>query len=170
MKVKGIYVLIAVACLGAGGFYTAVADHHDTGAERVTEPPTSSYASVRSPGGFIAHSLRFTNADGEPEGRVFIEKDGRVIATIPGVRAVSFSPKQDVLLVREEVADDDLRHYLLNIGAGQYSRPEPRLDYVFGSRFVTRAEWSEDGKWLVLFDHPGVSESPPEVIKVADNL
>ena len=72
--------------------------------------------------------------------------------------------------MREAVADDDLRHYPLNIGAGQMTRTEPRLQYVFGSRFVTRAEWSADGKFIVLFDHPGITDTPPEVISVADKL
>ena len=60
----------------------------------------SSYVSVRSPSGIIAHYLRFGRGETELQSRTFIEKDGAVIATIEGVKAVSFSPVDDILLVQ----------------------------------------------------------------------
>ncbi len=132
------------------------------------EEPKSSHKKVASPGGYIAHSFLTTNADGEPEGRVLIEKDGRVIATIKGVFADSFSPKADILLVKEAIADDDLRHYFLNIGEGEFKKEGDRASYVFGSRYATKSAWSDDGKYVVLFDFPGITEDPPAVIKVSD--
>jgi len=131
---------------------------------------TSVYKSVRSPGGFIAHYLRFNTGEGNFEGRVMIEKEGRVIATINGARPVSFSTKADILLVVEDVADDDLKHYLLDIGKGQFTRKAKREDYTFGSRFSSKAVWSDDGKFLVLFDFPGITDAPPIVVKIADKI
>jgi hypothetical protein len=58
----------------------------------------------------------------------------------------------------------------LDIGAGQFKRSEARSNYVFGSRFATKAVWSDDGMFLVLFDHPGITEQAPTVIAVADAL
>ena len=130
----------------------------------------SSYKSVRSPGGYIAHYLRFDSEEGEFEGRIMIEKEGRVIATIIGARPVSFSPKANILLVVEDVADDNLKHYLLDIGKGQFTRKAKREDYTFGTRYSSKAVWSDDGKSLVLFDHPGISDAAPLKIKVADKL
>ncbi|MDA7880969.1 hypothetical protein N9A94_01535 [Akkermansiaceae bacterium] len=130
----------------------------------------SSHQSVRSPGGFIAHYFRFITDEEEAEGRILIEKEGHIIATIKGARPVSFSPTSDILLVREDVADDDLRHYFLNIGAGQFSRKAERAQYTFGNRFSSKAVWSDDGKSLVLFDHPGITDAAPTVIKVAEKL
>ena len=130
----------------------------------------SSYESLRSVGGYIAHYLRFTNEDQDLEGRLFIERDGVVVAVVNGVRPVLFSPTEDVLLVREDIADDDLKHFLLDIGAGQFSRTEERASYVFGSRFVDRVEWSDDGKHIVTFDYEGTTGAAPSVVSVAEML
>lgn len=135
--------------------------------KRLTE---TSYRKVESPGGFIAHYLRFQGKEGDFEGRTMIEKEGLVIGVIRGARPVSFSPTEDILLVVEDYADDDLRHYLLKVGEGQFSRKDKRERYVFGSRFVAKAEWSKEGKFLTLTDHPGITDQGSETIKVADQL
>jgi len=130
----------------------------------------SSYVSVRSPSGIIAHYLRFGRGEAELQARTFIEKDGAVIATIEGVRPVSFSPVDDILLVQEVALDDDLKQYLLNIGKGQYKREGGRMSYVFGPRYVTKAVWSKDGKTISLYSGLGGENTAPKVYKVADLL
>ena len=155
-----------VALLSFSFLAVSVADHHQEKPSKVS----SSHQSVTSPGGYIAHSFRFATKDGDPEGRVLIEKDGQIIATIVGVQAVSFSPTSDILLVREAVADDDLRHYFLNIGKGQFTRKGDRTSYVFGSRYVDKAKWSANGKQVTLSDFPGISDAAPVTINVADKL
>ena len=134
------------------------------------KPTPSSHKSVRSSSGLIAHYFKLQTGDVEPEGLILIEKEGRVIATIKGARPVSFSPVNDILLVVEDVADDDLRHYFLNIGAGQYSRNDEREERVFGPRFVSKATWSDDGKYLVLFHVPGIVDAPPASVTVSEHL
>jgi hypothetical protein len=134
------------------------------------QAPETNYQRVRSPGGFLAHYLRFQGKDGDFVGRTMIEKEGLVVGVVEGARPVSFSPTADILLVVEDFADDDLRHYLLKIGDGQFSRKDERANYVFGSRFVAKAEWSNDGKFLTLTDHPGITDNASETIKVAGKL
>ena len=135
-------------------------------AEQGKAAPESSYMKMVSPGGIIAHYFQFTTEEGEGEGRVLIEKQGSVIATLTGVRPVSFSPTADILLVREDFGDDDLRHFLLNVGAGQYQRTEERNEYIFGSRYVRKATWSKDGKTITLLNDPDADDQGPTVISV----
>ena len=158
--------ICTIALLSIFSLSPSFADHH----QKKTTPVQSSHQKVQSPGGFIAHSFRFAIDDGEPEGGILIEKDGQVVGTISGARAVSFSPTADILLVSEAVASDDLRHYLLDIGKGQYTRKGERKNYVFGSRYVAKAKWSADGKQITLSDFPGISDAAPVTIKVADKL
>lgn len=166
---KSLLATVAVATLVVSFAQTQRPRPSADGSPNGSAAP-SSYLSVTSPNGIHAHYLRFTTDEGDFEGQTFIEKEGRVVATLKGVRPISFSPTQDVLLLREDVADDDLRHYLLDIGAGQYALTIERNEAVFGSRYVARTEWSEDGRHLVLFDAPGLTDAPPQVITTAEHL
>jgi hypothetical protein len=130
----------------------------------------SSYVAVQSPSGLIAHYLRFGRGEEDMQGRTFIEKGGSVIATIEGVKPVSFSPVADILLVQEVALDDDLKQYLLNIGEGQYKRTGGRMTYVFGPRYMTKAVWSKDGKTISLYSGLGDENTAPKVYEVADLL
>lgn len=80
-----------------------------------------------------------------------LSKGGVLLSEIDGARPVSFSPDGNILLVREAQQDDDCRHYLLNLGVGEYKKKwiegeEKRI----GGRFVVGASWSDDGKTITL--------------------
>jgi hypothetical protein len=155
-------LLLAFVCMSLGP--------SATGQEPQPKEARSSYVAVRSPSGIIAHYLRFGRGETELQSRTFIEKDGAVIATIQGVKPVSFSPVDDILLVQEVALDDDLKQYLLNIGKGQYRRTGGRMTYVFGPRYVTKAAWSKDGRKISLYSGLGGESTAPKVYKVADLL
>jgi hypothetical protein len=155
-------IFLAVILL-AGSISSAATEPQD---KEVKAAPESSYRKMVSPSGLIAHYFQFITEEGEGEGRVLIEKQGAVIATLTGVRPVSFSPTADILLVREDFGDDDLRHYLLDVGAGQYQRTEARNEYIFGSRYVSKATWSKDGKTIVLVNDPDATDEVPTIISV----
>lgn len=122
---------------------------------------------LKSPGGYTA---KFVKLPGEGKGKTVISKDGKNVAEIPRSSPRSFSPTADVLLVREYFADDDCRHYLLDIGNGEFEIEGRRLDYVFGGRYVREAIWSADGKELTLRYREGMSDRKPETFKVKELL
>lgn len=113
---------------------------------------------VSSSGVYTAIAIPTQGAEGE--GKTIIKKGNRVVAELPLVFPVSFSPTADILLVREWAPDDDCRHYLLNIGAGEFFKKGNRLDYVFGKRYVERANWSSDGKTITFHNSPELTEFP----------
>ncbi|BDS07069.1 hypothetical protein NT6N_21090 [Oceaniferula spumae] len=122
----------------------------------------------RSPNGFTA-----TFIVGKEEGTgttVIKNKEGKEITRIAGAYPMSFSPVSDILLLKEIAADDDTRQYLLDIGAGELKKKGKRMDYVFGSRYVTSARWSKDGKTITLVNAPGITDDAEEIITVADVL
>lgn len=123
---------------------------------------------IRSPNGYTA-----TFQEGKEEGSgttIIKNKKGEIIARIADTSPVSFSPVADILLVKERMADDDTRQFLLNIGAGEFKKKGSRLDYVFGSRYVTKARWSKDGKTITLVNYPGTSDKAEETFVVAKVL
>lgn len=99
-----------------------------------------------------------------------LRRGAKVLATIPNTHPISFSPTADILLLKETGEDDDLRQYLLNVGKGEYAKEGSRGDYVFGSRYVTSASWSKNGKSLTLHNAPGLTENDAETFTVADLL
>ena len=96
--------------------------------------PAKVNAYVSSPGGYTAIAIPTQGAEGE--GKTIIKKGDRVVAELPLVFPVSFSPTADILLVMEWAPDDDCRHYLLNIGTGDFFKNGNRLDYVFGMQVI----------------------------------
>src|SRR6478736_5242577 len=89
------------------------------------------------------------------EGQVdtVIRKNGKVLAHVPCARPISFSPDGAILLLDEAAPEDDCRHFLLNIAAGEYSKDDgSRLKWVIGSRYASEAKWSSDSKKLILSD------------------
>lgn len=99
-----------------------------------------------------------------------IRRGSKVLATVPNSHPISFSPTADILLLKETGQDDDLRQYLLNVGKGEFEKDAPRGDYVFGSRYVTSASWSNNGKTLTLHNAPGLTENDTESFTVAELL
>lgn len=122
---------------------------------------------IESPGGFLAEFVRL---DGEGEGKTIIWKKRIKVAEIPSARPVSFSPKEDILLLAEYAADDDLRHFLLDLGSGEFKKEGNRLDYVFGGRYVKGATWSDDGKTLTLLYIEGLASKTKEEFSVEEIL
>jgi len=114
-----------------------------------------------SPGGYS-----FAIGEGKKPG---VSKNGKFFAHLPSVTPISFSPVADILLVNEKGEDDDLRCYLLNIGAGEFAKKGSRLDYVFGGRYFTSAKWSDDGETITLFYHPAAGIEK-ESFKVSEVL
>ena len=71
-------------------------------------------------------------------------------------------------LLREAMADDDCRHFLLHIAAGEYRKdPLTRMEWVIGGRYVTSAEWSADSRFVTLMtaEEFGGGEEKVEVAK-----
>lgn len=95
-----------------------------------------------------------------------ITKDGKLVATIEAARPVSFSPNGGILLLADAMADDDCRHFLLNIAAGEYKKDEARWrEWKIGSRWHSIATWSADGKTVTL-SAEGINV-PPVTFEVA---
>ncbi len=109
---------------------------------------TASADEIESAAGYRATPVE----NGDEGGRdTVITREGKVLASVRDAAPVSFSPNGEVLLVREAMPDDDCRHFLLNLKAKEFRKdPETRLEWVIGGRYVTKAEWSEDGKFLTL--------------------
>jgi Tol biopolymer transport system component len=103
---------------------------------------------VKSSAGFVATEVE----NGEEAGKdTVITKEGKVLASVRDAAPVSFSPDGRLLLLCEAMADDDCRHFLLNVAAGEFRKdPRERLKWIIGGRYVTDAEWSEDGSKLTL--------------------
>lgn len=55
-------------------------------------------------------------------------------------------------------ADDGLKHFLMDIGAGERFKYGKR-DYVISSRLVVSASWSTDGKTVILHNAFGGQEA-----------
>jgi hypothetical protein len=80
-----------------------------------------------------------------------ITKNGKLVATIEAARPVSFSPDGGILLLADAMADDDCRHFLLNIAAGEYQKELKKWrEWKIGSRWHSQATWSADGKTITL--------------------
>jgi hypothetical protein len=122
---------------------------------------------LESPSGYRAE---FVALEGEGEGKTLIWKGKLVVAEVPDSKPISFSPKQDILLLAEHAPDDDLRHFLLNLGEGEFKKKGERLDYVFGGRYVKGAKWSADGKTLTLLYIEGLASKPQESFDVGKLL
>jgi|GEM_PF-1359876 len=116
-------------------------------AEGAPEPATSP-REVKSSSGFVATEVD----NGEEAGRdTVITKDGKVLASVRDAAPVSFSPDGRILLLCEAMADDDCRHFFLHVAAGEFRKdPQERLKWIVGGRYVTDAEWSEDGRSVTL--------------------
>lgn len=80
-----------------------------------------------------------------------ITKNGKLVATIDAARPVSFSPDGGILLLADAMADDDCRHFLLNVAAGEYKKDQAKWrEWKIGSRWHSKATWSADGKMITL--------------------
>lgn len=120
---------------------------------------------MASEAGFVATAV----ANGEEGGRdTVISRDGKVLASVRDAAPVSFGPDGTILLLREAMADDDSRHFLLNLGAGEFRKdPEKRREWVIGGRHVTRAEWSAEGRTVTLTT-PDAFGGGSEMFEVAE--
>ena len=116
----------------------------------LSQPAAHAGDIIKSKLGFVAEGVVPAKAE---EGKVdtLIKKDGKLLAKVENAIPVSFSPDGTILLLAEMAADDDCRHFLLNVAAGEYSKKgSQRLNWIIGGRSVTKAEWSADGKKLTL--------------------
>lgn len=103
---------------------------------------------VVSKAGYTATSVP-TGEEGGAD--TVILRDGKVLASVRDAAPVSFSPDGKILLLREAMADDDCRHFLLNVGAGEFRKdPEKRMRWMIGGRYVTSAKWSDDSTKVTL--------------------
>jgi hypothetical protein len=118
---------------------------------------------LQSPGGYRAE---FVPLEGEGEGKILILKGKLLVAEIPNSKPVSFSPKADILLLAEHAPDDDLQHFLLDLGKGEIKKEGNRLDYVFGGRYVKEARWSDDGKMITLLYYEGLASQEEKKFSV----
>ena len=116
------------------------------------------------------YRAEFVPLEEEGQGKTVIWKGVEKVAEIPDSRPVSFSPVEDILLLVECAPDDDLQHFLLNLGDGEKKKEGRRLDYVFGGRYVKGAEWSRDGKILTLFYIEGLGDRGKEEFSVEELL
>jgi hypothetical protein len=124
--------------------------------------------SVISPGGYKATAI--PNPAAEGEGSTLLTKGESRFGELPSAYPVSFSPVADILLVREWVAADDTRHYLLNIGAGEMQKPTGSPHRVFGGRYVKAVHWSPDGEKITLYYHEDLAGLASETFHVNDLL
>lgn len=98
-----------------------------------------------------------------------IKKEGKEIARIPNAKPISFSPDGGILLMRDAAPDDDCRHFLFNVAAGEKSKPFGKRKRI-GGRYVEKAEWSKDGKTITFTNNKKLSDVAKETITVADHL
>jgi len=97
---------------------------------------------LASPSGLVA---RYIPSSEEGVGKTEVWKAGFKITEIPNSRPIAFSPVTDILLLKEQAADDDLQLFLLNIGKKELVKMDKRSEYIFGGRFFESASWSNDG-------------------------
>lgn len=100
--------------------------------------------------------------------KTVITKNGRLLATVEDSRPVSFSPDGRILLLAEAAPDDDCRHFLLNIAAGEYQKDwEKWRKWKIGSRYHSKARWSADSKTVTLMadEDVGISMHTYDVAK-----
>ena len=93
-------------------------------------------------------TAEFVTLAGEGRGKTVIFRGEKMLFDVANARPISFSPSNDILLLREYSSDDDLQLFLLNIGAGEIKKEGPRIDYVFGGRWGDITTWSSDGGTL----------------------
>lgn len=98
-----------------------------------------------------------------------IKKDGKEIARVSDARPVSFSPDGTILLLCEAAADDDCRHFLLNVAAGEKPKQCNELKRI-GGRYVVDAVWSKDGKTITFTNDKDLAEEPTETVNVTASL
>ncbi|MBK1855407.1 hypothetical protein JO972_10590 [Verrucomicrobiaceae bacterium 5K15] len=104
---------------------------------------------IQSATGIVAKTVPSDASEGATDTQIF--QHDKLVATIHNAAAVSFQPKGDILLLRETGADDDSRHFLLNLGKKEYSKnPEKRASWVIGGRYVVKTTWSDDGRQITL--------------------
>lgn len=99
-----------------------------------------------------------------------ITKDGKPLAIVSGAKPVSFSPDGRILLLREAGADDDLKHFFLNLAAGEHEKTAEQLkngQHRVGGRAVVKSEWSPDGKFVTFYSF--YESEPPVKVKVSDH-
>lgn len=117
----------------------------------------------KSKGEFVFIYLVEHQATEFPKSQVIILKDEKVLNVITDASPVSFNPDGDILLMKEIGGDDDLQHYILNLGGGEYKKEQARKDYVFGGRWATNARWNEDGTKVLLHLHMTAEGEDDEV-------
>ncbi len=123
------------------------------------EPSPSSYSSIDSGKGVIAHNFMH----GEAIGKILLERNARIIAEIDESRAVSFSPDGKSLLIAEAAMDDDDRFYVMDISGEEVSEPTTKVR--IGPRYTVKTEWAADSRSITFYRVPELN-AEPEVVKL----
>ncbi len=123
---------------------------------------------VKSKLGYQAVAVEPAEAE-EGASDTIIKKDGKEIARIADAIPVSFSPDGTILLLHDAAADDDCRHFLLNVAAGEKPKPFCERNKI-GGRHVENAEWSKDGKSITFTNAAGLAEKTMETIMVTESV
>lgn len=111
--------------------------------EGVATPCTLMTELVSDDGALRACNYRMTGIEGG-QAIVFCGEAG-MMGSLAYAAAVAWEPRGRRLLVRDAGPDDDLRHFVLDVGAGEIQvPPEDRLRRIAGERYDQFRGWEGD--------------------------
>lgn len=123
--------------------------------EGVATPCTLTAELVSDDGTLRACNYRMTGIEGGST-IVFCGATG-VLGSFAYSRAVAWEPRGRRLLIRDAAADDDLRLFVLDVGAGEISiPPNDRLRRIVGERGDDYRGWEGDTLLLENYFTPGI--------------
>lgn len=124
--------------------------------------PTEPAPPVISALGYIADAVKPLEPE-EAAMDTIIRKDGKEIARITNALPIAFSPDGRLLLLHDAAADDDCRHFVHDVAGGEDPKPFGMRRRI-GGRWVSRAEWSGDGKYIIFINKSGFAQDPVEAV------
>jgi hypothetical protein len=74
--------------------------------------------------------------------------DGSRTVLVRGATPVAWDPAGSRLLLREAVADDDLRHFVLDVARGEFEKRGDRMQWILGERGDRFSGWRGDTVWF----------------------
>ncbi len=119
---------------------------------------------VQSPLGYVAEKVNPVKYE-EGVTDTLIRVENRPPMLVPYATPIAFSPDGRLLLLRESAADDDLRHFVLDVASGAQPKPSDQRRRI-GGRYVNQAQWSDDGKHIIFINMPELTENPVETVEV----
>lgn len=90
----------------------------------------------------------YTAADAEGAGATLLCGEGIENVVVRGALPIAWDPAGGRLLMREAAADDDLRHFVLDVGAGEFEKRGSRMDWILGERADRFTAWRGDTVWF----------------------